>query len=169
MIALRLVHLIENHSDQLVQDLINKIQTSPRTTDMRKVPEDELRDWLYEIVHQLGEWLMTKTDIEIERRYFEVGERRAAQAVCLSDFCWSIVLVKEYLWDFLQRQGFLQSPVELYGEMELLRLLDQFFDRALCFASEGHEQYARLHPAEIHQVESRPIDPVSLTGSAASR
>jgi hypothetical protein len=25
--------------------------------------------------------------------------------------------------------------------MELLRLLDQFFDRALCFATEGYEQY----------------------------
>ena len=51
-------------------------------------------------------------------------------------------MTKEYLWDFLQRQGFLQSPIELYGEMELLRLLDQFFDHALCYASEGFEQYA---------------------------
>jgi hypothetical protein len=33
------------------------------------------------------------------------------------------------------------SPIEIYGEMELLRLLDQFFDRALCFATEGYEQY----------------------------
>jgi hypothetical protein len=53
------------------------------------------------------------------------------------------VLTKEHLWEFLQRQGFMNSPVELYGEMELLRLLDQFFDRALCFASEGYEQYSQ--------------------------
>jgi hypothetical protein len=33
------------------------------------------------------------------------------------------------------------SPIEIYGEMELLRLPDQFFDRALCFATEGYEQY----------------------------
>jgi hypothetical protein len=39
----------------------------------------------------------------------------------------------------------MNSPVELYGEMELLRLLDQFFDRALCFATEGYEQYTQLH------------------------
>ena len=37
----------------------------------------------------------------------------------------------------------MNSPVELYGEMELLRLLDQFFDRALCFATEGYEQYSQ--------------------------
>jgi hypothetical protein len=28
--------------------------------------------------------------------------------------------------------------------MELLRLLDQFFDRALVFATEGYELYAQL-------------------------
>jgi hypothetical protein len=28
--------------------------------------------------------------------------------------------------------------------MELLRLLDQFFDRALCFAAEGYEQRVPL-------------------------
>ena len=39
---------------------------------------------------------------------------------------------------------FMNSPVELYGEMELLRLLDQFFDRALVFATEGYELYAQL-------------------------
>ena len=32
-----------------------------------------------------------------------------------------------------------------YGEMELLRLLDRFFDRALCFATKGFEQYSQLH------------------------
>ena len=36
------------------------------------------------------------------------------------------------------------SPIEIYGEMELLRLLDQFVDRGLCFATEGYEQYVPL-------------------------
>ena len=48
------------------------------------------------------------------------------------------------LWEFLQRQGVMCSPIEIYGEMELLRLLDRFFDRALCFAAEGYEQYVPL-------------------------
>jgi hypothetical protein len=50
-------------------------------------------------------------------------------------------MTKEHLWGFLQREGLIRGPVEIYGEMELLRLLDQFFDRALCFATEGYEQY----------------------------
>jgi hypothetical protein len=58
--------------------------------------------------------------------------------------CWAIAVIKEHLWEFLERQGFKRGPVEIYGEMELLRLLEQFLDRALCFATEGHEQYLQL-------------------------
>ena len=92
-------------------------------------------------MQHVGEWLLTKTSHDIEQRYFEIGERRASQGVALSDFCWAIAMTKEHLWEFLQRQGFMRGPVDIYGEMELLRLLDQFFDRALCFATEGYEQY----------------------------
>jgi len=145
MIALRLVRLIEHHSDALAGELVVKLETSSRTADLRKVPIEELRQRLQEILRHLSEWLLTKTGHDIEQRYFEIGERRASQGVALSDFCWSIVLIKEHLWAFLQRQGSMHGPVEIYGEMELLRLLDQFFDRGLCYATEGYEQFAQLH------------------------
>ena len=144
MIALRLVRLIESHSDELAAELVAKLETSSRTADLRKVPIEELRRRLHEILCHLSEWLLTKTRHEVEQRYFEIGERRASQGVPLSDFCWSIVLIKEHLWAFLQRQGSTRGPVEIYGEMELLRLLDQFFDRGSCYATEGYEQYAKL-------------------------
>jgi hypothetical protein len=53
-------------------------------------------------------------------------------------------VIKEHLWEFLERQGFKRGPVEIYGEVELLRLLDRFLDRALCFATEGYEQHSQL-------------------------
>jgi hypothetical protein len=69
--------------------------------------------------------------------------------VAIADFCWGIILTKEHLWEFLQQQGFMRGPVEIYGELELLRLLDQFFDRALCFATEGYEQYLQAGRGEV--------------------
>ncbi len=145
MIALSLVRLIEKHSEELSDGLLKKFANSPRTADLRKVPPDELRLRTYEIFHHLSEWLLTKTGSDIEQRYFEVGQRRAQQGVSVSDYCWGITMTKEHVWEFLQRQGFLRGPVEIYGELELLRLLDQFFDRALCFATEGYEQQMREH------------------------
>ena len=144
MIALTLVRLIERHSSELAAESVTKLRISPRTTDLRKVPVEELRRHIEEILQHLTEWLITKTGRDIERHFFELGERRASQGVTLSDFCWATAVIKEHLWEFLERQGFKRGPVEVYGEMELLRLLDQFFDRVLCFATEGHEQYIRL-------------------------
>ena len=145
MIALGLVRVIERHSDELAAELIAKLETSSRTTDLRKVPVEELRRGIQEILRHLGEWLLTKTGHDIKQRFFELGERRASQGVTLSDFCWAIAVMKEHLWEFLERQGFKRGPVEIYGEMELLPLLDRFIDRALCFATEGFEQYSQLH------------------------
>ncbi len=150
MIALRLVRLIEKHADELAEELVAKFHASQRTADLRKVPAEELRDRIHEILEHLNEWLLTKTGRDIEQHYREIGERRAAQGVALSDFCWGITLTKEHLWEFLQRQGFMRGPIEIYGELELLRLLDQFFDRALCFATEGFEQYIQFHPVHAN-------------------
>jgi hypothetical protein len=156
MIALGLVRLIERHSDELAAELIAKLETSSRTAELRKVPIEELRRGIQEILRHLGEWLITKTGHDIEKRYCELGERRASQGVALSDFCWAIALTKRHLWEFLQRQGVLGSPIGIYGEMELLRQLDQFFDRALCFAAEGYEQYVPLrNGCDSHAREAR--------------
>jgi hypothetical protein len=43
MIALTLVRVIERHSTELAAELVKKLGTSPPTTDLRKVPVDELR------------------------------------------------------------------------------------------------------------------------------
>jgi hypothetical protein len=125
-------------------ELIAKLETSSRTSDLRKVPVEELRRGLQEILRHLGEWLLTKTSHDIEKRYFKLCERRASQGVALADLCWAIALTKGHLWEFLQRQCVMGSPIEICGEMELLRLLDQFVDRGLCFATEGYEQYVPL-------------------------
>jgi hypothetical protein len=156
MISLRLIRMIESHSDELAADLLAKLETSARTADLRKVPVEELRRGIQEILRHLGEWLLTKTGHDIKQRYFEIGGRRASQGVALSDLCWAITLTKGLLWEFLQRQGIMGSPIEIYGEMELLRLLDQFFDRALCFATEGYEQCISLHSgSDSHAREMR--------------
>lgn len=144
MIALTLVRVIERHARELAVELVTKLGTSLRTADLRRVPVAELQEQNEEVLLHLSEWLLTKTAYDIERRYLELGERRASQGVALSNLCWAIALTKQHLWEFLEQQGFRRGPVEIYGEMELLRLLDQFFDRALCFATEGYEQYIQL-------------------------
>jgi hypothetical protein len=144
MMELRFVRLIERHSQKLASELIEKLHASSRTAGLRKVPIEELRRRIQEILQHLSEWLLTKSANEIEKHFLETGVYRASQGVALSDICWAIILTKEHLWEFVERQGSMRGPIEIYGEMELLRLLDQFFDRGLCFATEGYQRYTLL-------------------------
>jgi hypothetical protein len=156
MIAVRLVRLIEQHSDELTDGLLQKFQSSVRTTDLRRVPIQELRSRSHEILRNLSDWLLSKSDAEVERRYREIGALRAAQNVSLAHVCWGIFLTKEHVWNFLQREGFLRGPLEIFGELELLRLLDQFFDRAICYCVEGYED------AKLERVTALPASRRSL-------
>ena len=139
MLAVRLVRLIESHSDEIADGVLNKFQASPRTSDLRNIPGQELRQRTLEVLRHLSDWLLCKAENEIENRYQAMGKVRAAQNVSFADFCWSMIFTKEQIWDFVQQHGYLQSPLEIYGEMELLRLLDRFFERAICYGAEGYQ------------------------------
>lgn len=148
MIALRLVRLIESHSDQLAESLLHKLERSSRAADLRRVPSHELRERVHEVYRNLSDWLLTKTDDDIERVYVALGRRRAGQGVSMSALCWAIMMIEENLWEFLEMEGMREKPLEILGSLELLRLLDQFFEQALYFATLGHESYWREKQAE---------------------
>jgi hypothetical protein len=140
MIALRLVHLIESHSEELAEGLTKKLLSSERTRDLQKVPANELHHRCHEIYRNLSEWLLNKTEHDIEVVYKGLGARRAAQGISIASLTWAILLTKEHLWTFLEWEGVHGGLHNVFGELELLRLLDQFFDRAVYFAAEGYEE-----------------------------
>ena len=146
MLAYRLVRLIETHSDELAAGLLEKVQHSELTRTYQNVPPEELKQRVYEIYRHLGEWLLGKSAFDIEQRYEEIGTRRAHQGVPISELIWVITLTKENLWEFLKKQNSLmERPTEVFGELEMLQLLDQFFDRATYYASIGHERALAAH------------------------
>jgi hypothetical protein len=140
MLAGRLVKLIEKNSEKLARELSEKVWSSPRCSDLRKVPPDELQARTREIYQNLTNWLMDMTETEIERRYTELGARRAAQGVAYSHFLWAITATREHMTAFVQREGLSESAVELHGELELMRILSQFFERALYYTAVGYEK-----------------------------
>ena len=140
MMAYRLVRLIETHSDDLAAGLLQRVQNSELTQGYRSVPPEELKQRVYEIYRHLGDWLLGKTEFDIEARYREIGVRRSQQRVPLSQLTMTIILTKENLWEFLKRESVLDRPVEVFGELELLQLLEQFFDHAIYYAAVGYER-----------------------------
>jgi hypothetical protein len=140
MLSNRLVRLIETHANALALNLAEKVQASEELREYRKVLSYELNARVYEIYHQLGSWLLERKEEDIEQRYTAIGSRRAAQGVPLSQLIRAIVLTKQNLWEFLRRESVVDTPIELFGQQELLELLDQFFDSAIYYAAMGYEQ-----------------------------
>jgi hypothetical protein len=144
MLAVRLVRLIESHIEQLSRDLSEKVWSSPRCSDLNKVPATQLEARTREIYRNLSDWLLDKAEAQVERRYTELGAMRAQQGVAYSHFVWAIVSTKEHVRAFVQREGLSESAMELHGELELLHLLGQFFDLVLYYAAVGYEQERNL-------------------------
>jgi len=140
MLAIRLVELIEKHSERLSRELSEKVWNSPRCSDLHKVPSAELEARTHEIYRNLSDWLLNKTEAELEQRYTELGARRCEQGVAYSHFLWAVTATKEHLRIFVQREGLSDTAMELHGELELLFLLGKFFDRALYYAAVGYER-----------------------------
>lgn len=140
MFSYRLVRLIETHADTLAPGLEKKVLSSACVSCYRTIPADELRERVYEIYRHLGEWLLGKNQVDIEQRYREIGARRALQKVPLPEVIQAIVLTKENLWDFLNSEALVDRVVEIMGELELLRMLEKFFDRAIYFAAVGYQE-----------------------------
>jgi hypothetical protein len=139
MLAVRLVRLIENHIEQLSRDLSEKVWNSPRCSDLNKVPVKELEARTREIYRNLSDWLLDKTETQVERRYTELGAARAQQGVAYSHFVWAIIATKEHVRDFVEREGLSDSAMELHGQLELMHLLGQFFNLVLYYAAVGYE------------------------------
>ncbi len=140
MFSYRLVRLIETHADALAAGLEQRVAASQQVTHFSDISAQELRDRVYEIYRHLGEWLLGKNELDVEQRYREIGSRRAQQKVPLSELVQAIVLTKENLWDFLKSEAVADRAAEIMGELELLQMLEMFFDRAIYYAVVGYEE-----------------------------
>jgi hypothetical protein len=151
----RLVQLIEMHSDRLAETMLMKLEHCEKCPSFKKVPRQEFRQRVYEVYDHLGEWLTTKKEEDVARRYEEIAMHREQQGVQLSELMYAIILTREHLWDYLRNEAKLEKPREVFGEVELLRLLEQFFDRAMYYAARGYERSRAEREREVAHVVGR--------------
>jgi len=155
MFAIRLVQLIETHADTLSERLIIKLRNAEECRELlNKVPAHELQHRTYEIYRHLSDWLLSATLPDVEEKYIGLGCRRARQGVPFSQVMFAVHATKQNLWEYLWQEGLLE-PEDLIREMELLRSLNQFFDRALYYAAIGYEQIWRSEMEAAHHLEAR--------------
>ena len=147
MLGIKLVRLIEKHAREIADNLVSTLRTSERVSAYRKLREEELRTATLELYAHLGEWLLNKSASDVERYFTAVGARRAAQGIPSSQMAWALFMSKAQLWSFIYGESAADRVLELYSELELLSVLDGFFDRAVYYALIGYEESARVERA----------------------
>ncbi len=143
MLGMKLVRLIEAHSETLSRGLAEQLHSSDRTSDFREVSREDLQRRALEVYRNLGEWLLQKTESDISTRFRMIAVQRASEGIRLSQYIWALTLTRDHLWRFLRQQAYADTIFEVYGELEVLQLLNQFFDLAIYHAIIGHQEAIR--------------------------
>src|SRR5215469_10519098 len=84
MLSDRLINLIETHAENLTRNTLNDLRKSSRTPSYHSLGDDAMRDRIYAVYHELGNWLAEKTDARIEAWYGGLGGRRYREGFALS-------------------------------------------------------------------------------------
>lgn len=140
MLSVRLVRIIEDHAEELTRALIQNLQSNPRTAAYHRLSLADLQHRAYNVYRNLGHWLGHETDKDIEATYSELGKKRSAEGIPLSEVVYALTLSKYHLRDYIRAAGLVDSAVDLYQEQELHRLVGHFFDRAIYYTVIGYER-----------------------------
>jgi hypothetical protein len=140
MISSKLVKMIEEHAEQLTQEFLNDVTTNPKTSSYHDVSTDEIHNRTYDVYKNLSDWLMDKTEKDVEQKYLSLGRRRRKEDTPLSQLVYALSLTKSHLISYVKRSGLADTALEFYQELELFHMVTQFYDRAIYYTICGYEE-----------------------------
>ena len=140
MISAKLVKMIEEHAEQLTQSLVKDILSNPKTNFYHRFSSEELYKRAYDIYKNLSEWLIDKTEADIQEKYMALGKQRAEENIPVSQVIFGLILTRNHLLDYVKTFGLADTALDFYLELELFYLVTQFYDKAIYFAVCGYEK-----------------------------
>jgi hypothetical protein len=144
MLSDRLVRMIEQHAEELTRALVEDLQSNPRTACYHRLSRETIHNRTYHVYKDLGLWLHSKAEGDVEANFTELGKKRAAEGVPINEVVYALTLTKYHLRDYIRAAGLVDSAVDLYQEQELHRMLGHFFDKAIYYTVRAYERAANL-------------------------
>ena len=143
MLSGKLVEVIEQHWETIASRVIGSIKRHPDMEVLGQRPEIELREWVQQIVENLGYVLSGDTRSEVKRRYEVVGRIRYEESIPLHEAVLRFHILKDKVIGFVHEQGFAVTAIQLYAEEELERRLCNTVDVMVYHVVRGYEQAMR--------------------------
>jgi hypothetical protein len=134
--------MVEDHAEQLTQSLTIDLKQNARTPEYHKLPDSEIHDRVFKVYRDLGEWLGSEGEIQVEAHHTRLGKRRADEGIPLSQVLYALIRTKKHLIAYVRRSGVFDSAMDLYQFQEFRRLVDNFFDKAIYYTARAYEHEA---------------------------
>lgn len=139
MLPTMLIRRIESKWEQIVGSVIDDTQRDRRLASYQALSTQELRKRAEDLVRNLGHWLTNQDEAEIARRFEDLGQRRYREGFALAEVVRKIQLLEEKLVQAARDENDAKNSLDIYGELEILRALNQFFWLANYHVVVGYE------------------------------
>ncbi len=140
MLSARLIQLIEDHSDQIIQGILVEVRRDELLPRYRELSDSKLISRFENVCRNLGHFLAESDELVVAQNYEKLGEERFNEQIPLHEVVRVAHVVKNRLTSHARDNGLEQTPVELYAEGELERLINRFFDRIVFHIVRGYEK-----------------------------
>ena len=138
MFSPRLIQLVESNWQRIAADAVQATRNDPRAPSYRKLPDRELYDRAYEVLRNLGWWLIEADRDELHRLYVALGQLRHSEGIPEMEVVRKLQILKRTVRQFLEDQRICHNAIELHSEYELLKAVDVFFDEAVYAVVKGY-------------------------------
>jgi hypothetical protein len=146
VLSARLLDRIDRNWERIAAEVIAHCRRDARLRKYHSLSDAEIRERARDLVRNLRLWLEGMPEEDLHRRYQELGQRRFRAGVPLHELVLMIQLIKRKIATFATEQNPSLTALELYEEMELLRVLGRYFDHVVHSAAEGYEEELRRRP-----------------------
>ena len=140
MISAKLVHLLEQHSDEIARAFLRDVAEDTRLKHLASLPKSDLQDRCMEIIQHLGNWLTTADSKKVASHFEQIGRKRYQERVPLREIVLWLQMLKRRMLRYIREQGVSRDTVEIYAEEELEHQLGAFIDSAIYHAVGGYEE-----------------------------
>lgn len=147
MVSTRLIARIEKNWEAIVHAFLESARQDPRLASYHRADDYDLRLRAEDTVRYLGRWITAGNTHEIAARYETLGRLRSVEGVPLSELVAKLQLLEDTLLRHVQWENITQNPLEIYGELELVRAIRAFFRQVIYSVIRGYEHPARTHAA----------------------
>ncbi len=127
MLSARLMQRVEQNWERIASAVIEQSRRDTHIRHYACLDEAEIRARAQDVIGNLGRWLSRPDEAELRHRYRDLGWRRREEGFPLEEVIYKLQTIEWKIVQYVQDENPPENSVQLYGELEMSRVLHRFF------------------------------------------